>query len=334
MPRDICIMPFRNQVFTEIKMKQLILFLFSIVFLCACTEEYDLELSGESKLVVDFTITNAKPPYYIQLTKSKMCYGTPEEYVSDKRWWWEKKDYEMVCDARVIVSDDCGVIDTLELCPDSVSYWDDDDQKYHFYESSRPGSNGYYRTTKIEGIPGNTYNLRVEWQGNIYTAECKMPKAVAIDTITSLREADKFKDGVGAGFIPYLWFHDDPATPNYYVFEYAMYGGKTWGINIMSDEQLNSDDICGIDAYSGEAPDGFTRNTIVSGTHISKDWGYDQIRLYSVTKEVYEYYSSLIKQIRYDGGVYTPSPASAPTNIKGGALGVFNAASVDWRYFY
>lgn len=314
-------------------MKKIFVFLWIGIALAACTEEYDLQLTGEPKLVVEMQITNAPPPYFIQLTKSKSCFGSAGDYNEYERWWWEKKNYDMVCDALVIVSDDCGVIDTLELCPDSVLFWAEYDQEYHFDEYECPGSNGYYRTTKIEGVPGNTYNLRVEWQGNVYTSECTMPKAVEIDSVTIYRHADKFEDHA-AGYVPYLWFHDDPTTENYYVFENAIYGASVWGINIMSDEQLNTDDICGIDAFSGEAPDGATRNTIFAGTHTSKEWGYDKVCLYSVTKEVYEYYSSLIKQIRYDGGVYTPSPASAPTNIKGGALGVFNAASVDWRYFY
>ena len=224
----------------------------------------------------------------------------------------------------------CGVIDTLSFCPDSVwEHYRNGDSSFvrNFHEK-------HFVTSKIIGVPEHTYRLRVEWQGNVYTSECTMPKEVEIDTITRFRDADKFNDGADAGYIPYLWFHDDPTTPNYYVVENPMYGGGIWGINIMSDEMFSTDNICGVDAYTGEAVDGYSRNTVVSGTHISKDWGYDQIRLYSVTKEVYEYYSSLIKQIRYDGGVYTPSPASAPTNIKGGALGVFNAASVDWRYFY
>lgn len=314
-------------------MKRIIVFLCIGIALAACTEEYDLQLNGEPKLVVEMQITNAPPPYFIQLTKSKSCFGAPEEY-GYERLWWIKRDYEMVCDALVIVSDDCGVIDTLELCPDSVLFWAEYDQEYHLDAYECPGSNGYYRTSKIVGVPGHTYNLRIEWQSNVYTSDCTMPKEVVIDTITKFRDADKFNDGAGAGYIPYLWFHDDPTTSNYYLFEMSIYGGKTWGINIMSDEQLNSDDICGIDAFSGEAPDGFTRNTIVSGTNMSKEMGLDKVSLYSVTKEVYEYYSSLIKQIRYDGGVYTPSPASAPTNIRGGALGIFNAASVDWRFFY
>ena len=302
-----------------------ILIIILCVFITACTEEYDLQLNGEPKLVINMTITNTKPPYYIQMIKSKSCYEPLYDYVD----YEHQTNYEVVHDATVIITDNIGVIDTLVHCPDSVwEYYNDGDSSlvYNFYAE-------YFSTSKIEGIPGHTYNLRVEWQGNVYTSECTMPKAVEIDSVTIYRHADKFEDHA-AGYVPYLWFHDDPTTENYYVFENAIYGASVWGINIMSDEQLNTDDICGIDAFSGEAPDGATRNTIFAGTHTSKEWGYDKVCLYSVTKEVYEYYSSLIKQIRYDGGVYTPSPASAPTNIKGGALGLFNAASVDWRFFY
>lgn len=305
----------------------------SCLLINACTEEYDLELGSEQKLVIEMQITNTPPPYYIQLTKSKLNFESfPPEHFWNGKETWEKRDYEMVCDAMVIVSDG-DVKDTLSLCPDSVWRYNEYVEDYEWYYYGYQGRNGFYQTSKIEGIPGHTYHLRVEWNNNIYTAECTMPKAVEIDSVTIYRHADKFEDHA-AGYVPYLWFHDDPTTDNYYVFENAIYGASVWGINIMSDEQLNTDDICGIDAFSGEAPDGATRNTIFAGTHTSKEWGYDKVCLYSVTKEVYEYYSSLIKQIRYDGGVYTPSPASAPTNIKGGALGLFNAASVDWRFFY
>ncbi|MBR3566998.1 MAG: DUF4249 domain-containing protein [Salinivirgaceae bacterium] len=307
---------------------------FSCSLISACTEEFDLELKGEPKLVIEMQITNTPPPYHIQLTKSKLNFRSfsPEHFWGGKETW-EKRDYEMVCDARVIVSDG-DVIDTLTLCPDSVWRYNEYVEHYEWYYYGFQGRNGFYQTTKIEGIPGHTYHLRVEWQDKVYTAECTMPKAVEIDSITCFRAADKFKDGIDGGYIPYLWFHDDPATANYYLFE--CYGiGRAWKMSAMSDERLNSEDICGIDAFAGEAPDGFNRNTIVTGgTNTSKEWGYDKVSLYSVTKEIYDYYNSLINQIRYDGGVHTPSPASAPTNIKGGALGVFNAASVDWRYFY
>ncbi len=315
-------------------MKKTLAILCAFLFVSACTEEYDLQLKGEEKLVVEMEITNAPPPYYIQLTKSKSYYGTPIGYDEYERFWWEKGEYDMVYDALVIVSDDSGIIDTLNLSPDSVWVWVEYDQEYHFEKSNYPGVNGYYQTSKIKGAQGHTYYLRIEWNNKVYTAECTMPESINIDTVTMYCESDKYKDGAEDGNIPYLWFHDNPRTENFYLFSYEIYAGKTWGITTMSDENIKSDNICGIDAFSGVSPDGFSRNSVPFGlTHTNKEGGFGSVRLYSVTKEVYDYYNSLINQIRFDGGVYTPSPASAPTNIKGGALGLFNAASVDWRYF-
>ena len=51
--------------------KKTTLYAFAFLALVGCTEEYDLGLSGESKLVIDFRITNRKPPYHTQLIKSK-----------------------------------------------------------------------------------------------------------------------------------------------------------------------------------------------------------------------------------------------------------------------
>jgi hypothetical protein len=54
-----------------------------------------------------------------------------------------------------------------------------------------------------------------------------------------------------------------------------------------------------------------------------------EIKMYSVTKEAYDFYKALISQFRNDGGVYSPTPASAPTNIDNNALGFFRASAVN-----
>lgn len=53
------------------------------------------------------------------------------------------------------------------------------------------------------------------------------------------------------------------------------------------------------------------------------------IEMHSLTKEAYEYYKALIQQFRTDGGGYSPSPASPPTNLDNGALGFFRASAVN-----
>ena len=330
-------MPFKSKVSTEIKMKYLTIFLFSIVFLASCTEEYNLQLHPETKLVIDAEITNGKPPYYTKLGLS----GSTE---SDLNQW--------VDDALIIISDDEGVVDTLIPAADSIwSHYtryttlsgEDSIVWFPIYDNIgvidsmlvydyRLSTQCYFQTTKLQGKAGHTYYLKVEWRGHTYTSECTMPSAIKIDTITH-RQADKFTDGA-VGEIPYVWFHDNPNEDNYYVFKKGWLeeplpfsnGQYTWSVSIISDELLQPG-FKGMDLCGGVSTEGWRKD----------NWWFDvypeqKLMMYSVTKEVYDYYNSLINQIRYDGGVYTPAPASAPTNIEGGALGLFNAASFDYEY--
>lgn len=45
-------------------------------------------------------------------------------------------------------------------------------------------------------------------------------------------------------------------------------------------------------------------------------------------KAVYTYYQGMLELMMNDGGLMGPLPANPPTNISGGALGVFQANSI------
>jgi hypothetical protein len=59
-----------------------------------------------------------------------------------------------------------------------------------------------------------------------------------------------------------------------------------------------------------------------------------QIRLHSFTKETYDYFNTLYKQLENNGNIYKPTPASAHGNISGGALGLFYATAVSGKLLY
>ncbi len=120
--------------------------------------------------------------------------------------------------------------------------------------------------------------------------------------------------------IPLIYFKEPQNERNYYLFfTTASYG---WPYSILSDEYLESY-VNGLDVCKGVSPDYWVTN-----------YPYDFMRNYfiemhSVTKEGYEYYKALIQQFRNDGGGYSPSPASPPTNLDNGALGLFRASAVN-----
>lgn len=301
----------------------------------SCTESFDLELDAEPKLIIDARIDNLTGPNYVRI-------GLSQTNFDGERYWYGYDSiifisrFEYVDDALVIISDDCGTVDTLVPASDSIlrytydytEIFDSTIMNYRmittrgdsaYYKSDYPELGGYYQTTKInQGKPEHTYYLRVEWHGKVYTSECTMPKSFKVDSIT-YRESDKYDDG-NDGLIGLLWFKDNPSECNYYMFvPWSYSSGTIWERTILDDRNMKSD-INGVDAFCGISVAGFERSSVVANM--------DRFFVYSITKETYNYYNTLIQQLRYDGGIYTPAPASPVTNIKGGAFGLFNVSYV------
>jgi hypothetical protein len=305
-------------------MKNPVLYLL-LILLSGCTEEYDFQFPKQvPKLVVEGIITNDPGPYYVRLAQSK---STFEMIVNDTvpsylTYGSSAGGYVSVVDAIVLITDNFGVTDTLIAPPDSVySYysWNYNDPlsrdstlefnpKAHVF--------GYYQTKSLKGVPGNTYYLKILWRGAEYTSTCYMPPVPKIDSVTY--EYTLGATGKSDFYIPKIWFKDNPATEDYYLFKTE---GIVWGRSVLSDDNMNSD-VSGLNVFQGETHEWWLNNY---------PWPGDtyRIEMSSITKEIYDYYKALIMQFRNDGGVYTPSPASPPTNITNGAQGYFRASSVQ-----
>jgi hypothetical protein len=68
---------------------------------------------------------------------------------------------------------------------------------------------------------------------------------------------------------------------------------------------------------------------------LNQEWeafGGCAVNMYCISEPVYRYYYALSRQFYDDGGAFSPSPASPPTNINGGAQGCFSAASVSYYF--
>ncbi len=287
----------------------------------SCTEEYIIDFSNsDQKLIIEGSITDTTYNNYVRLCLSKSTF----KYYIDSAHYYPDNTYQNgllpVLDAKIIVSDNMGNFDTLVKPPDSITkfYYDQINHKYVYYKDLNRHASfyGYYQTTKIKGTIGNTYYLRVLWKDKEYNASCYMPQVPEIDSVKYIHTAGM--PGKPNYYIPYLFFKDDTSTTDFYLFKIT--GGQTWGRAILSDEFLKSQ-VTGIDVFKGESPVWWL-NAYPSECSDFK------IEMHAITKEIYNYYQALIAQYHYDGGVYTPSPTSPPTNISNGALGYFSASSV------
>ena len=301
------------------RMKNVCLITFVIIIsLVSCIEEFKIDFpDNQPKLVVEGVITNQPGPYYVRLTLSKATFA---DQMSDTIPSWLNIGVQPVLDAMVIISDDKGVHDTLVHSPDSVYYYHRDTNGSIIDSAYTINPNGhflgYYQTTKIKGEIGNTYHLKIEWQGQIYVSTCYMPPVPDIDSVTYTYSQGK--PGKDDNYVPRIWFKDNPNTKDYYLF---------WGVSgvtkfvVLSDEFINSN-VSGLDIFKGVWFEWWMDSYPQPGM-------FYKVELHSITKEIYDYYNDLIMQVKNDGGVYTPAPASPPSNISNGALGYFRASAVQ-----
>jgi hypothetical protein len=289
------------------------------IVLCSCTEEFKVDLSDiDSKLVVECSLLNTDSIHYVKLSLSKASFLSID---TDTTWFGIINKYPPVTDALVIISDDIGTIDTLVGEPDSVYYWNpllnDSILRLNDYSLSK----GYYSTRKLKVSSGITYSLNIQWTGTSYQSSCYMPFVPTIDSVGYAYTQGE--TGKSNYYIPYIWFKDNPNTKDYYLFITNM-GSGVWPRAILSDEFLKYN-VDGIDVFKGESVD-YWRNAYPTEAHYGFPY---KIEMHAITEEIYDYYKALISQFRNDGGVYTPSPASPPSNISNGALGYFRASSVQ-----
>jgi hypothetical protein len=107
----------------------------------------DLDFSEfESQIVIEGNITDQPGPYTVNISR------TASHNRTDR--------FPLVAGAEVIISDDAGNAETL-----------------------REEKAGCYRTREFEGVPGRTYSLFVEVEGEEYSATCKMPEPMQLDSV-------------------------------------------------------------------------------------------------------------------------------------------------------
>jgi hypothetical protein len=300
-------------------------FLMSIIFLFAagCTKDFNIDPGSSKQLyVIDGRISNLEGPYHIRVTKGANSLSNGNFSGMD--------DAEAVTGAQVIISDDMGAADTLRA----------PDQSDFRYDPAFSADRGYYVTTKITGIPGHTYHLRVRTGDNTFEASAYMPDNVpAIDSVVLKKDLVADPSGL-LGDVAFAYFKEPQDENNYYALQLnaindSLYDrahwvyGSTWifPFYIFDDKTLppyvNGMEVLAlIGGVIRDEHAGFKPNWIIP---------YDpvQVRLSALTRETYEYLNALEKQFLDDGNVYKPAPASAVGNISGGALGLFWATHIS-----
>jgi len=236
----------------------------------SCQKVIDIKANAfTQRYVIEGELTDAPGPHSVKVTRTRS--------VTDDN------SFDAVNDAQVIITDRTnGDIDTLRLNTD-----------------------GEYRTTKITGMSGHTYGLRVLIGTEVFTAESTIP-TVAVD-IDSMY-VDKSQFGEDRFVIPV--FTDPAGRGNYYRMKQWLNGRLIKGSWLRDDNAR--------DGQTYKSPLRYQTGEDNSDPKINNG---DSVRveLQSISKQSYDYYRTLDDVTGYS---FT-TPANPLTNLTGGALGVF-----------
>lgn len=303
-----------------------------VLILASCTKEVQIDVPDfEQKLVVDGRIETGQPPIVL-LSKSQNIYSPTslESFLNSFQ-----------SGAIVTVSNGSDTVVLDEICTDNLppgteaiaadlfGIPEEDLANYHLCA---------YTTfnTAIWGEVGKTYSLKIEFEGKTYTSITKIEQPTALDSV--YWKQDPAPDpGYGFSwatltdpanqFDAYMWevkrinmVNGAPKDANYTktyspVFDDEFINGKTF--DFFYENPMSYDDPSYTDHNKGYYREG---DSVV-------------IKLSKMSSDVYDFYEKKYTQLQTNGNPFA-SPTAIPTNITGGALGVWAGFSPSFDTLY
>jgi hypothetical protein len=280
-------------------------FLF-LLLLSSCEKEVDFNLDEATpKLVVEGTIENGQPPV-IYLSKSLDYFSAINPAVLMNSF---------VRDAEVFVSN--GTI-THQLKEYSIPAAGG----YNFYYYSLDSSN---LATAFTGELTKNYSLRIEWQGNTYTATTIIPNTTRrIDSVFWKQSPV----GNPPEKVALMIKATDPPGYGDYIRYFTKRNNEILypGLNSVYDDQIIDGSTYEVQVErgverTGSQPEGFSYFN--KGDTVT-------LKLCNIDKATYDFWRTM--EFTY---VSVGNPFSSPTkvisNIKGGGLGYFGGYAAQYR---
>ena len=282
-----------------------------IMGLNSCSKEVKIDIPGfDEQIVIDGSIETGTPAI-IFLSNSKDIYAPTDinSYLSG-----------FISGATVIVSDGT-ITDTLmEICTDNLPAGFESIAAAFFGLPIEQLVNLHlcaYVSTGIVGEVGKTYSLKVLYNDKIYTSSTKIENPTALDNLFWREQVNlpgygfswaKITDSPVMGDA-YRWevknlgdlFYSKPFQP---FTDDRFYNGKTFEFSVENPMSFKDQTI--ENQYKGYYKLG---DTIV-------------VKFSKLGKKEYQFFEKKYNQI-YSGGNPFATPTNIPTNIEGGALGIW-----------
>ena len=259
-----------------------VLAMYGLAFLASCSDVVDVEVqSGPERLVVEASLD------------------------------WEKGTNGRVQTIRLRTSTPFfDEATTTEVTGASVTVTNDSTGTIFVFMDQNDGS---YRTNGFQPVLGQSYSLRIEYNGEVYTAKETMTPVTDITEVFQARE-DGFDEEILEVHVAFI----DPDTEgDNYLFKFQRRGDLLPDLEYAEDEFVNGNEIDWW--YEIEDEDGipaFEAGDIVD------------IEMYGISRTYYDYIKILIDQLGGQGIFDT-----TPVTVKGNVLNETNSDNDAFGYF-
>lgn len=251
--------------------------------LSSCVKVIDLNLNrAEKKLVIEAQVTDVA--------------GQASVLISQTKDYDEDNSFQGISGATVTITEEGGSTATLS-------------------ESAA----GVYTHSVLTGTAGKNYALSVMVNGEIYTAACRMPQKVNLDTVYAV---DEYLFGENRKVVN-ADFQDPAGRGNNYRFIQYINGQRIKQIIVQYDEYTDGRYVNSRLFYLPDE-DSDESDKIKSGDEI-------KVEMHCIAPVVYKYWYSLSRSATGISGQATP--ANPVSNMKGGALGYFSTHTIQSKTF-
>jgi hypothetical protein len=304
-------------------MKKLILLIIAGIALAGCTKEVRIDIPGyKEELVVDGRIETGQPPLVI-LSRTKNIYAPTDldAFLSG-----------FISGATVTVSDGTTTVVLDEVCSDDLPPGTEEqaaelfgipvDQldDYHLcaYTSFNPA---------IWGQVGKTYSLKVEYDGKTYTSSTQILQPTPLDSVYWKQDPEA-PEGFG---LSWARLTDPVYQADAYFWEVKRLNHGTDGEPLDNSFLPTYAPVFDDQFINGKTFDFGYENPMTNEPNVNvppDEQGYYAIgdtvviKFSKVDLSAYEFLEKKYVQLQTSGNPFA-SPTSIPSNISGGALGVW-----------
>lgn len=176
-------------------------------------------------------------------------------------------------------------------------------------------NNGSYTTSDFVPIIGQSYTLRIDYNGEVYTATETMTPVPEITNVFQSREEGFDEEELEV----HLVFTDPPEEGNNYLFKFQRRGDLLPDLEVAEDEFVNGNEIDWW--YELEEDEDENQTPFKPGDVVN-------IEMFGISRPYYDYIKILISQL---GGVGLFE--TTPTSVKGNCINETNPDNYPFGYF-